>query len=109
MVRGDHPDPALWVHGVVEPDRSRALYAFVQTATGVVAPPGRVRLPGLDEDAVHRLAPLPPGDRAEGPSRTPLPWWGEGVELTGRALATVGIQAPMLHPERLVLVEAVRL
>ncbi|GAA0807686.1 alpha-galactosidase [Spirilliplanes yamanashiensis] len=109
VVRADHPDPALQVHGVVAADRSRAVYALVQLATGVHAPPGRVRLPGLDPAARYRVAPLPPGDRVDGPGMTPLRWWAEGVTLPGAALAAAGLQAPMLFPERLVLVEAARL
>jgi alpha-galactosidase len=108
VVRADHPDPALWVHGVVAPDRSRAVYALVATATGVWTPPGRVRLPGLDPDATYHAAPLAPGDRIEGPGRSELPWWDTGARLSGRALERVGIQAPNLFPERLVLIEATR-
>jgi alpha-galactosidase len=108
VVRGDHPDPALWVHGVVAADRSRAVYALVQTETSVQSTGDRVTLPGLDPDAVYRLAPLPPGDRCEGPTRDPLPWWGDGVELPGRVLAHAGVHAPTLYPERLVLLEARR-
>jgi len=106
LVRGDHPNPALWVHGVVAPDRSRAVYALVQTASSVTSPPGPVRLPGLDPDAHYRLAPLPPGDRVDGPGSWPLPWWSTGLELSGRVLASAGVQAPELFPERLVLLEA---
>ncbi|MGC0327974.1 alpha-galactosidase [Streptomyces sp. SAI-170] len=109
VVHGDHPDPALWLHGVVAADRSQAVYALVQTATSVQSPPGRVRLPGLDPEAAYRLSPLAPGDRPEGPTGSKLPWWhGGGVELTGRTLETVGVQAPALFPERAVLVEARR-
>lgn len=108
VVRGDHPDPALWVHGVVAPDRSRAVYAFVQTATSVASPPGPVVLPGLDPDATYRLAPLAPGDALEGPAESSLPWWDSGAVLPGRVLTTVGVQAPTLFPERVVLVEARR-
>jgi alpha-galactosidase len=108
VVRADHPDPALWVHGVVARDRSRAVYALVATATGVWSPPGRVRLPGLDPDATYDVAPLPPGDRVEGPIRSTLPWWTTGVRLSGRTLEQVGLQAPGLFPERLVLLQATR-
>ncbi len=108
VVRGDHPDPAVLVHGVVAADRSVAVYALVQTVTSVQAPPGRVRLPGLDPAARYRLEPLPPGDRVEGPGVAPLPWWSAGVTLPGTVLATVGVQAPMLHPEHLVLLRATR-
>jgi alpha-galactosidase len=108
VVRADHPDPALWVHGVVAADRSEAVYAIVTTATGVWSPPGRVRLPGLDPDAAYRIAPLPPGDQAHGPTGHPLAWWTRGAELSGRMLAAAGVQAPALFPERLVLIRATR-
>jgi alpha-galactosidase len=109
-VRADHPDPALLVHGVVAPDRSHAVYAVVQTATSVQAPAGRVRLPGLAEDAHYALTPLPPGDQFQGPTTSGLPWWTpEGIEMSGRALTILGVQAPTLHPETLVLIEARRL
>jgi alpha-galactosidase len=108
VVRADHPDPGLWVHGVVAADTSRAVYALVSTATSVWSPPGRVRLPGLDPDAGYRVTPLPPGDRIEGPGQSDLPWWSSGIELNGRALAEAGVQAPELYPERLVLLDATR-
>jgi len=109
VVRGDHSDPALWVHGVVAPDRSQAIYTLVQTTTSVQSPAGPVRLPGLNPEASYRLAPLPPGDRIEGPAQSALPWWEEGLTLPGRVIGDVGVQAPVLYPERLVMVEAVRI
>ncbi|MEU4243502.1 alpha-galactosidase [Actinoplanes sp. NPDC026619] len=106
VVRSDHPDESLWVHGVVAADRSEAVYALVAMSTGVWSPPGRVRLPGLDPEAAYRIAPLPPGDRPEGPARNPLSWWRDGAVLSGRSLAVAGVQAPVLFPERLVLIRA---
>jgi len=108
VVRSDHPDRSLWVHGVVATDRSDAVYALATTATGVWSPPGRVRLPGLDPHAVYRVVPLAPGDESQGPARQAVPWWNSGVRLSGRALAVAGLQAPVLFPERLVLVRATR-
>ncbi|MEU7181992.1 MULTISPECIES: alpha-galactosidase [Streptomyces] len=108
VVRADHPDPALWVHGVVAADGARAVFALVQTATGVHSPAGRVRLPGLPPEDEYRVLPLPPGDRPEGPFTAPPPWWERGVTLSGRVLAEAGVRAPTLFPERLVLLEAVR-
>jgi len=108
VVRADHPDPSLWVHGVVAPDRSEAVYALVAMATGVASPPGRVRLPGLDPDAPYRVAPLAPGDQPIGPTSDILRWWASGVELSGRALAVTGVQAPVQFPERLALITATR-
>jgi len=87
---------------------NNAVYALATTATGVWSPPGRVRLPGLDPHAVYRVVPLAPGDESQGPARQAVPWWNSGVRLSGRALAVAGLQAPVLFPERLVLVRATR-
>jgi alpha-galactosidase len=40
--------------------------------------------------------------------RHPLARWTGGVELSGRTLDRVGVQAPVLFPERLVLIRALR-
>ncbi|AYY15317.1 alpha-galactosidase [Actinobacteria bacterium YIM 96077] len=108
VVRADHADPSVLVHGVVARDGSRAIYAVVQLATSVQSPTGVVRLPGLDPEARYRLGPLAPGDEPAGPTRSPLRWWESGVELPGQVISAAGVQAPTLYPERLVLVAATR-
>ena len=107
-MRSDHSDPALWVHGVVSPDRGEALYAVVQMATSVHSPPGPICLPGLDDQSSYRVTPRHPARIIEGPGLRSLPWWAEGITLPGRVLGRVGLQAPVLFPERLVLVHAQR-
>ncbi|WP_457098908.1 alpha-galactosidase [Microbacterium sp. P5_E9] len=105
VVRGDHPDPAYWIRGIVSRDRDEALYSLVAMATGVQNPPGVVRLPGLDPDRHYRVEPIAPGDAIltfnhhAGPA-----WWTTGIELTGQVLATAGIQAPALAPEHLAVI-----
>ena len=108
VVRGDHPDPALWVHGVVAQDGGEALYAVVQMTTSVHSPPGPVCLPGLDRDARYRITGRHPGRAIDGPATRPLAWWDGGVTLPGHVLGHVGVQAPVLFPERLVLIHAER-
>ncbi|TNC17285.1 alpha-galactosidase [Georgenia sp. 311] len=104
VVHADHQEPSLWVHGVVAPDRREAIFAVVQARTPVASPVGRVRLPGLADDLTYRVAPLPPGDVTTGRAgHGPAPWWDEPAVLTGRVLAAVGVQAPVLNPEQLVL------
>lgn len=110
-VHADVADPAYDVHGVVAADGSDALYAWVATATSSDYPTGRLPLPGLEPDAVYLVRPQAPGDRVDGVASqwTRLPWWGpEGVRLTGRVLSEVGLQAPVLFSERLVLLRATR-
>ncbi|ONK09953.1 alpha-galactosidase [Streptomyces sp. MP131-18] len=109
-VHADHADPAYDVTGVVAEDGSDAVFAIVASATSELYPPGPVRLPGLRPDVTYHVHPLPPGDVTDGNAArwgVPLPWWTpEGVHLPGRALAEAGLQAPVLFPERLVLLRA---
>lgn len=110
VVRGEHPDPALLVHGVVSQDRGEAIYSIATLVTSVNAPPGRVRLPGLDPAALYRVELLPPGDEPGGINHTPASWLTQGgLTLTGVALGHVGVQAPNLFPEHLFLLHAVKL
>ncbi len=108
-VHADTVDPAIVVNGVVAQDRSDAVFAVVATDTSQHLPAGRVQLPGLDPDALYHVRPQAPGDVVDGLGGGVPPWWGpEGVRLGGRALAEVGVAAPTLFPEHLVLVRATR-
>jgi alpha-galactosidase len=109
VVRVDHPDPALQVHGVVAADGSEALFALVSTGTTVWSPPGPVRLTGLELDALYRVTPMTADVLRFGPDQHGAPWWETGAILSGRTLAVVGVQAPAQHPERSALVHLERL
>ena len=108
VVVGDHPDPALWVHGVVAHDGSEAVYSLAQVATSVASPAGRVRLPGLEPQATYDVLPLLVGDDTSAADLSSLPWWSTGIRLKGSVLGSMGVQAPNLLPERLVLLVATR-
>jgi len=108
-VHADPVDPALTVHGVVAHDRSDAVFAVVASDTSQALPAGRVQLPGLDPDGLYLVRPQAPGDVVRGLHGGVPGWWGpDGVRLSGRALAEVGVAAPTLFPEHLVLVRATR-
>ncbi|MER7165888.1 alpha-galactosidase [Micromonospora sp. NPDC000207] len=105
-VRVDHPDPAVWVYGVVAADRSAAVYAVAQLATSATRVPVPVRLPGLDP---HRRYLVRPAEGVPGPAvlQRDAPGWlaDDGVVLTGAALATLGLRPPALHPEQTLVLE----
>ena len=103
-VHCDVPEAHYWAHGVVSPDRDRALFALVALDTGVAAQPGRIRLPGLDPDVVYRIEPVELSTEAlvRNPAGPPA-WCTEPTCVSGRTLATVGLQAPMLYPEQALL------
>ena len=104
----DHPDPVIWVHGVVSADRDNALFGISTLARSTTWPPGRLRLPELTPQRRYRVAPTGPAvpDRE---SRGLPEWWHTGVEMTGRMLATAGVQLPAMYPERTRLLSIVAL
>ncbi|GAA1788560.1 alpha-galactosidase [Agromyces lapidis] len=107
LVRLDHPDRTVSVNGVVAADGSAALFAYVSLARASVASPGRIRLPGLLPGAVYRMEPALIGGVPHGAD--PAPWWEEGpLELSGAALASVGVVMPALRPEQAVLLRVDR-
>lgn len=100
VVRGDHPDPALAVNGVVAEDRSEAWFVLAQKAASETTTPVPVRLPGLDPRRRYRLERADPVDPAA-PLADLSSWWlddGPRV-LPGAALTTVGVRLPVLPPE----------
>ncbi|MGD8195487.1 alpha-galactosidase [Herbiconiux sp. P18] len=101
VVRADSVDPALWVHGVVAPDRREALFAVVTVAATREAVPAPVTFPGLDESVRYRVEPVLLGGGPRLIQDAPPPWWAEGgVVAAGRQLAVVGLPMPLLAPEQ---------
>ena len=105
-VRAPQHDPAFAVHGVVAEDRSAALYALVQLTTPETSVPGVVRLLGLDPARSYRVCAQAPGDEPATRGLRPPAWLAEGVTLPGAVLEHVGLRAPALHPEQLLLLRA---
>ncbi|MGI8457177.1 MAG: alpha-galactosidase [Propionibacteriaceae bacterium] len=117
LVRIDFPDASICAHGVVAPDRSRAIYSVAAVGRSEVSSVGRLPLPGLDPDRRYRVRPLASG--SDGHVIAPA-WWGAavavgahadlyaGTVMPGRALLA-GVRAPSLSPEHavLLLVDAV--
>lgn len=99
VVRADLADPGAWLHGVVAPDRSEALFAYVRLTTSPQAVPGRVRFPGLDARRSYAVrerdaSGVPPASHIAPPS------WLEAGKLTvpGAVLGEVGLTMPILDP-----------
>jgi alpha-galactosidase len=105
VVHADHPDPSAWVHGVVATDRTHGLYCLAQLATSQWSVPPPVRLPGLDDDRRYRARISTPAGPAHTVARSAPSWAADdGIVVTGRLLARVGLPAPVLSPEQAVLI-----
>jgi alpha-galactosidase len=108
VVRADGDEPGERLHGVVAADRSAAVFAFVQLATGRSTRPGIRPLPGLDPARRYRVT-LPAGIPAPRmlPAAAP-PWMeaagGEGLETTGAVLSGAGLSMPVLAPGQALVV-----
>ena len=115
LVRVDLLEPGLFLHGVVTPDR--AIFSLCVTESTDAPTLGRVILPGLDPHAVYEVRPVKPADvPAAAVVDTSIaglgvpPWLQDGrpLRLSGLALGTVGIQTPLLPPDRCLLLEVTR-
>ena len=93
VIRIDTPDDTAWVHGVVAADRSAALMSYVQLDEPRNDQPAAIRVPGLDPARRYRLTDVTPGERLprrSGLAEAPIP----GVEVSGAALAQIGLAIP---------------
>ncbi len=106
VVNADMPDASAQVHGVVAPDGSNALFAYVQLTAPTAAPPAPFALPGLDATRTYRIRVEAPGDRPLAIGALPS-WFGRELALPGQALESIGLAPPALAPEQLFLVRAV--
>ncbi|WP_097187388.1 alpha-galactosidase [Ornithinimicrobium cerasi] len=106
VVNGDHHDEAVRVHGVVSPDRDRALYSVAAVARPHTTGPGRVRLPGLDPARRYRVGVPSPGATPVLEGRGVVPWTREGLVLPGVVLTEVGLPMLPLLPEHSHLISA---
>lgn len=104
VVHGDPIDDAVAIRGVVAHDRTEALFAVTQLRAGLSYPPGRFRIPGLDERRRYRVSLVYPAN-VVGPHKSNVEgWWQRETTLAGSILTTAGLHLPPQHPEHTVLV-----
>ncbi|MGA7148663.1 MAG: alpha-galactosidase [Microbacterium sp.] len=105
VVRASSEDDALWLHGAVSPDRTRALYSVSLLERPVTWPTGRLRLPGLDDETLYRVFPTGPGSTEDFDTRVHPAWWSpKGVTLPGEVLSRIGVEIPALRVDHTALI-----
>jgi alpha-galactosidase len=104
LVRMDGYPAEVLVHGVIAPEKSRAVFAMAVLDSPYPDPAGRLRFRGLDPDRVYRVRPVTAAGLPAGV--VPPEWWADGVALSGAALAHAGVASPRLYPDQVVLYTA---
>ena len=94
VVRLDHPDPNVMVHGVVAPDQASAVFACTRLRSGPSLHTAPLRLRGSINPAHIGSSPLPVGVSTVGRARHQPEWVTAGIELTGSQLSSLGTQRP---------------
>jgi len=96
LVRIDTPDDTAWMYGVVAADASAALMSYVQLDEPNDDQPATLRVPGLDPRRRYRVSDATPGVRR--PRRPDLTDARiAGIEVSGAALAEIGLAIPAQH------------
>jgi alpha-galactosidase len=90
---------------VVAPDGREALFRLSALDLTLGQPAGRLRFPGLVPDTAYRVSPVP---LSVSPKDRPRPaWYDGGAVMNGRLLDEVGLVAPLLDADDLVIVHLV--
>lgn len=107
VLYADHPDKGYWVHGVSTPDRRHAVFSITRLRTSAQRPSPNLCLPGLNPDVTYQVSELLPEgiETAVRDGEGSVPWWKDGLELTGRTLEHAGIRFPDLNPLQTVLID----
>lgn len=104
MIRVDYPDSDAYVHGVISPDKSRAIFAYVQLTPTREIHPSPIKFPGLDDASTYQVKAVFPAGKPRFMLITP-PRWMDGIKLSGAALSSIGVTAPILAPANAFLIE----
>ena len=105
VVRGDTVQDGLQLDGVVARDRAEALFRLSALDLTLGHPAGRLRFPGLAPETSYRVTPVPLSVSAK---NVPRPaWYDGGAVMSGRLLEEVGVVAPLLEVDDLLIVHLV--
>jgi alpha-galactosidase len=103
-VRIDYPDEHGYLYGVVSADTKKSIFAYVQLTPTVTVHPAALKFIGLDATASYSIKAVYPAGKPRFMLITP-PQWMDGITMSGSALETIGVAAPILAPANAVLIE----
>jgi alpha-galactosidase len=105
LVHADDLDPSVSVTGVVADDGSEAVFVWAVLAASPAEVPAPMTLPGLDPERLYRVQLGLEVDAHSTQDRRHPSWFPGPVDLTGAALADIGLPMPALRPEHAIVFE----
>jgi alpha-galactosidase len=99
VLRVDHPDSTVSVHGMISSDRRESLLAVTRLRSGTTHHTAPLRVPDLDPDRSYELRLLETFGEPLGHARSHPTWTRSGITATGRHLGAAGVSLPVLYPE----------
>ena len=103
-IRIDYPDKHGYLYGVSTHDSKKSIFAYVQLTPTSAIHPAALKFSGLDPAATYEVKAVYPAGKPRFMLITP-PQWMDGIKLSGSALASIGVSAPILAPANAVLIE----
>jgi alpha-galactosidase len=109
LVRGDHPDPAVLVTGMVSVDGGEAVFVVATVATTATQALAPVVLPGLRGDRRYAVRRGGPRDQDARRAEEGAAWVSTGLTLPGSVLGAAGVVLPAMLPESAVVLHCTAL
>jgi alpha-galactosidase len=104
VTRVDYPEVHAYLHGVVSHEKDEAIFAYVQLTPTTAIHPAPLKFPGLVANDSYSVKAVFPAGTPRYMLITP-PLWMDGIIMSGAALATIGVTAPILAPANAFLIE----
>jgi len=105
MIRMDYPDESHYLFGVLSQDKKKALFSFVQLQPIVASHAPNLTFRGLDSEKNYQVKVVKDAGAPAFMAITPPTWLESGAVMSGAALKSVGLPAPILRPESALLLE----
>lgn len=105
MIRMDYPDESHYLFGVLSQDKKKALFSYVQLQPIVASHAPNLTFRGLDSEKNYQVKVVKDAGAPAFMAITPPTWLESGAVMSGAALKSIGLPAPILRPESALLLE----
>jgi alpha-galactosidase len=107
VVRVNQPDDAIWVHGVVNDEKTKAIFSVSHLKAINSSKPANIQLAGLSPSFNYLVKMVEPAGSAD-TIQSAEPTWRDGAVLSGDLIMNFGLRPAKLQPENAYLIELVK-